>query len=348
MSIDKGKLSWRKSAIDKQSDSICNQTVDILHVRVSKSRFWCRFWLRSCVISVSTDSQKKAEKEKPIDEDSSGLIEKLRKRRRYRLRRVYGNLTCTILFVDLCMPSITCVRHAVILWRPQTPDVGESDFFHQQLEARNTQTTVTLVNGKLATWKKKEQEEMNENSRLSGVLGPCVCTTVERWPEKEKHYKHERQRASKLCPWFNWKKKVQCTYSFEKTDFERLLAFEQASGVQIPLSVETSLTCCWHRSIRDDSCKKTGVKKWTYMKDLECQILPWNRGKRPKMAGSFPRPSLWRLEQIEVMRAWVRGECLWEHSCCLSSACIVVGAITVTPAENFVSPLSESSPPRKH
>ena len=41
--------------------------------------------------------------------------------------------------------------------------------------------------------------------------------------------------------------------------------------------------------------------------------------------------------------------CLWEHSRCLSSACIVVGAATVTPAENFVSPLSESSPsPRKH
>ena len=34
--------------------------------------------------------------------------------------------------------------------------------------------------------------------------------------------------------------------------------------------------------------------------------------------------------------------------CCLSSAWIVVGAVTVTPAENFVSPLSESSPPRKH
>ena len=39
----------------------------------------------------------------------------------------------------------------------------------------------------------------------------------------------------------------------------------------------------------------------------------------------------------------------WEHSRCLSSACIVVGAVTVTPAKNFVSPLSESSPsPHKH
>ena len=37
------------------------------------------------------------------------------------------------------------------------------------------------------------------------------------------------------------------------------------------------------------------------------------------------------------------SECLWEHSRCLSSACIVVGAVTVTPAENFVSLLSESS-----
>ena len=40
MSIDKAELSRRKSAIDKQSDSICNQTVDIPRVRVSKSRFF--------------------------------------------------------------------------------------------------------------------------------------------------------------------------------------------------------------------------------------------------------------------------------------------------------------------
>ena len=45
------------------------------------------------------------------------------------------------------------------------------------------------------------------------------------------------------------------------------------------------------------------------------------------------------------------SESLWEHSGCLSSACIVVCAVNfaVTPAENFVSALSESSPsPRKH
>ena len=37
-------------------------------------------------------------------------------------------------------------------------------------------------------------------------------------------------------------------------------------------------------------------------------------------------------------------ECICEHSGCLSSACIVVGAVnfTVMPAENFVSPLSLS------
>ena len=37
------------------------------------------------------------------------------------------------------------------------------------------------------------------------------------------------------------------------------------------------------------------------------------------------------------------SDCLWEHSRCLSSACIAVGAVAVTPAENFVSPLTESS-----
>ena len=68
--------SWRMSAIDKQSDSICNQTVDILRVRVSKSRFWCRFWSRSCVISVSTNSQKKSWKRK---------VDRRRPRRLYRL-----------------------------------------------------------------------------------------------------------------------------------------------------------------------------------------------------------------------------------------------------------------------
>ena len=80
----KSNCLQEKSAIDKLSDSIGNQTVDTLRVRVSKSRFWCRFWSRSCVVSVSTDSQKKAENENPIDEDlvdSTGLMEKLRKRR---------------------------------------------------------------------------------------------------------------------------------------------------------------------------------------------------------------------------------------------------------------------------
>ena len=40
-------------------------------------------------------------------------------------------------------------------------------------------------------------------------------------------------------------------------------------------------------------------------------------------------------------------ECICEHSGCLSSACIVLGAVnfTVMPAENFVSPLSLSPLP---
>ena len=36
---------------------------------------------------------------------------------------------------------------------------------------------------------------MDENSRLSGVLGPCVGTTVERWPEKEKQYMTQSTRS---------------------------------------------------------------------------------------------------------------------------------------------------------
>ena len=48
--------------------------------------------------------------------------------------------------------------------------------------------------------------------------------------------------ASKLCAWFNYKKKkkkVQCTHFFEKTDFEleRQRAFEQTSGDPSPLSI---------------------------------------------------------------------------------------------------------------
>ena len=44
-----------------------------------------------------------------------------------------------------------------------------------------------------------------------------------------------------------------------------------------------------------------------------------------------------RSELETVAQAARTSECLWEHSRCLSSACIVVGAVTVTPAENFVS-----------
>ena len=65
-----------------------------------------------------------------------------------------------------------------------------------------------------------------------------------------------------------------------------------------------------------------------------------------RYALSLKRP--FRLQVLPGPLALLRVS--GEHSRCLSaSACIVVGAATVTPAENFVSPLSESSPfLRKH
>ena len=77
----------------------------------------------------------------------------------------------------------------ILVTTAKTHDVGESDFFHQQLEARNTETTVTLdcewSVGKKEKKKKKEQEEMDENSRFTnwsawslGLAWPG--TTVER------------------------------------------------------------------------------------------------------------------------------------------------------------------------
>ena len=99
-------------------------------------------------------THKKAEKEKPTDEDlvdSTGLMENspllhYSESVDSRLRRVYWNLTCTILFVGLRMPSQQLLKHAFgyTVTTAKTYAVGESDFFHQQLEARNTQTTVTL------------------------------------------------------------------------------------------------------------------------------------------------------------------------------------------------------------
>ena len=79
-----GFCEYRQSrAVLKNSQRLTSSWTPI-RVRVSKLRFWFRFWSRSCVIPVSTDSQKKSWKEKPIDEDlvdSTGLMEKLRKRR---------------------------------------------------------------------------------------------------------------------------------------------------------------------------------------------------------------------------------------------------------------------------
>ena len=83
---------------------------------------------------------KEAEKEKPMDEDlvdSTGLWKSCKS---VDLQRVYGNPTCTILFVDSPSSNKTCVCQTVTT--AKTHDIGESDFFHQQLEARDTQTTV--------------------------------------------------------------------------------------------------------------------------------------------------------------------------------------------------------------
>ena len=58
------------------------------------------------------------------------------------------------------------------------------------------------------------------------------------------------------------------------------------------------------------------------------------------------RYALSQLSEPEALTLPARtSECLWEHSRCLSSACIEVGAVTVTPAKNFVSPLSPSPLP---
>ena len=248
-----------KSSIDKQSDSIGNQTVEIgvgLRVRFSKSRFWCRFWSRSCVISVSTDSQKKKSwKEKPIDEDladSTGLMEKLRKRRA-GLRNVYGKTTCTTQSVR-GFAFFKHVKHALamrILWRRRKhKTLGSQIFFHQQLEleARNTQTTVTLDCEKMVSWQEKKKEKKSKNKwtktpdSRTGVLGPCVardhCWALTR--ERKPMTKHERRIASELCAWFNYKKKgnahILLDWFWEAARLQ--LAFEQTSGDPSPLSVD--------------------------------------------------------------------------------------------------------------
>ena len=93
-----------KSSIDKQSDSIGNQTVKIgVRVRVSKSRFWCCFWSRSCVISVSTDSQKKLKKKSRSTKTSQTPQAWWKSSESAWGRSTEGvrETTCTNLFVDL-------------------------------------------------------------------------------------------------------------------------------------------------------------------------------------------------------------------------------------------------------
>ena len=106
------------------------------------------------------------------------------------------------------------------------------------------------------------------------------------------------------------------------------------------------------------SCVKQGRKllsPWRHwvpfvrlLKGLAIKIDVW---ENPVMyASTRDWSSLYSAMRSEPETA-AQSSCshFWEHSRCLSSACIVVGAVTVTPAENFVSPLSESSPsPRKH
>ena len=97
-------------------------------------------------LSVSTDSQKrKAENEQPIDEDlvdCTGLMEKLRKRRStegVREPDVYDSVHGFAFLSSSNMRS----PHGYCDHRENTT-LGSQIFFHQQLEARDTQTTVKL------------------------------------------------------------------------------------------------------------------------------------------------------------------------------------------------------------
>ena len=80
--------------------------------------------------------------------------------------------------------------------------LGSQIFFHQQLEARNTQTTVTLD----CEWsvgkkrkEKEEQEEMDENSRVTdwsawSLRGPGPLLSVD---PRKKNYDKAREANSK-------------------------------------------------------------------------------------------------------------------------------------------------------
>ena len=192
-----------KSSIDKQSDSIGNQTVEIdVRVRVSKSRFWCRFWSRSCVISVSTDSQKKKLKKKSRSTKTSQTPQawwKSSESVHVDLRKVYGNPTCTILFVDLPSsnmrsPCGSC-DDGEKTWR-----WGVRFFFISSLKLA---TCTDSRNARLwmVSWQEKKKKKKSKpwrNGRKLPIHGlECLVlawpgTTVERGPEKEKLWQSTR------------------------------------------------------------------------------------------------------------------------------------------------------------
>ena len=121
--------------------------------------------------------------EKPIDEDladSTGLMEKLRK------LCLCGRCTGIrpVRFCSWICLLQTCVRHADTGTTAKTHDVGEPVFFHQPLEARNTQTTVTLdCEWSVGTKRKRKKKRARRKLPIHGL--ECLIlawpgTTVER------------------------------------------------------------------------------------------------------------------------------------------------------------------------
>ena len=102
-------------------------------------------------------------------------------------------------------------------------------------------------------------------------------------------------------------------------------------------------TCSLLDAIGRRSCGHSGLGK-----KIDVWEIPWCT---LRLETGLVRTVRCALSPTAAQSSCSHFECLWEHSGCLSSACIIVGAVnfTVTPAENFVSPLSESSPsPCKH
>ena len=89
-----------------------------------------------CHFCFNRLTKKKAEKEKPIDEDladSTGLMEKLRKRRA-GLRKVYEKTTCTILFVDLWR-FVSVAGHKIRLQIEKSPFLDTVPGLHHKKPA---------------------------------------------------------------------------------------------------------------------------------------------------------------------------------------------------------------------